>query len=81
MKQCCHEFAERQGWNTIREFSEKCVSSYYGYAWNAGPDIAMTLLPCGRPNYIACMPLIVKGKRRNGPTTRHRAENGAAAPW
>ena len=27
-KQCCHEFAERQGWNIIREFSEKGVSGY-----------------------------------------------------
>lgn len=27
-KQCCHEFAERQGWNIIREFSEKGISGF-----------------------------------------------------
>jgi len=27
-RQCCHEFAGRQGWNIIREFSEKGVSGY-----------------------------------------------------
>jgi len=27
-KQCCHEFAERQGWNIVREFSEKGISGF-----------------------------------------------------
>ncbi|MEA5050318.1 MAG: recombinase family protein [Oscillospiraceae bacterium] len=27
-KQCCHEFVERQGWNIVREFSEKGVSGF-----------------------------------------------------
>ena len=35
----------------------------YGYAWDTGPDIAMTVLPCGKRNYIACTPLIVSVKK------------------
>ena len=27
-KQCCHEFAKRQGWNIVREFSEKGISGF-----------------------------------------------------
>lgn len=35
----------------------------YGYAWDAGPDIAMRVLPAETENYIACTPLIVGGKK------------------
>ena len=27
-KQCCHEFCERNGWEIIKEFSEKGVSGF-----------------------------------------------------
>ena len=27
-KQCCREFAERQGWTIVKEFSEKGVSGF-----------------------------------------------------
>ena len=33
-----------------------------GYAWEAGPDIRMDMLPDSARNYIACTPLIVSGR-------------------
>ena len=35
--------------------------SYWGYAWDVGPDIAMGLVPCGKANYINCVELIRQG--------------------
>jgi len=36
----------------------------YGYAWDAGSDIAMTILPAtAKRNYIACTPLLLDGKK------------------
>lgn len=33
----------------------------YGLSWDAGGDMRMEVLPCGRRNYIACTPLILSG--------------------
>lgn len=33
----------------------------YGLSWDAGGDMRMEVLPCGRRNYIACTPLILNG--------------------
>lgn len=35
----------------------------YGYHWDDGGDISMTLLPTNKKNYIACTPLISYGKK------------------
>lgn len=36
----------------------------YGYAWDDGPDMKMTILPVEeKRNYIACTPLILYGKK------------------
>lgn len=36
----------------------------HGYAWDKGPDIAMTVLPAAdKANYIACTPIIKAGKK------------------
>ena len=41
----------------------------YGYAWDSGADIAMTILPAAeKRNYIACTPLIINGKKVDKPT-------------
>lgn len=36
--------------------------SEYGYAWNNGPDISMTMLPAPTQNYIGCVPLKIPGR-------------------
>lgn len=41
----------------------------YGYAWDTGGDIAMTVLPAkDKQNYIACTPLTIKGEMVYKPT-------------
>lgn len=35
-----------------------------GYAWESGEDFSMTVLPCNKPNYIACTPLIINGEKQ-----------------
>ena len=48
--------------------------SYWGYAWDAGPDIAMGLVPCGKANYINCVELIRQGTPN--PKPRYNPDMG-----
>lgn len=48
--------------------------SYWGYAWDVGPDIAMGLVPCGKANYINCVELIRQGTPN--PKPRYNPDMG-----
>ena len=48
--------------------------SYWGYAWDVGPDIAMGLVPCGKANYIDCVELIRQGAPN--PKPRYNPDMG-----
>lgn len=58
--------------------------NYWGYAWDAGPDIAMTLVPerCGdKSNYICCCVLVEPSGpvKKPGYTTEQGGRRGRTA--
>ena len=53
--------------------------SYWGYAWDVGPDIAMGLVPCGKANYINCVELIRQGTPNPKPRHLRREDPGGSA--
>ena len=60
-KQRCHEFADENGWEIIREFSEKGIS---GYKVSVKKRDAMQEIPKGMPlraNLIFCWSLCLTG--------------------
>lgn len=52
--------------------------TYWGYSWEAGPDISMEVIPREAKNYISCVPLI-RGRTPNPKPTYNKDVGGVRA--